>query len=308
MNLSEATLSLEQDPLFEPLPNWTAVTMNQRSPKTTSDLAPFAVYQYLYLLKPSPHLPLPLPGSSQALGRLDIRWRSANGGGKLITSMLGRKVPSNPMDSTPNHNLSNPSHPLIHSGLTFDLRVLPLSPTPIHLNQSFEVRFHLSIRGGKAVQERRLRLAAQFYQHVEEEEQVELGERMEDAITRLPSPTKVNTRPEKDHGRLDIQSSNCVIKVGGSLVELEAVILLNEAGTRALVNQSDLSSPGSSVATVTFAARFLPIATGLLRVGGIRILLLSDNDESTGVAYSQRSDAITVVELDSFVEIFVESG
>lgn len=99
---------------FEPVEGWDALDANHiitppSSSSTTlspaqrqalfaspsdSILPPEAVRQYLFVLTPRLGTPLPLPGSSQALGRLNIRWYGPGGeNGNLTTSMLGRKVP-----------------------------------------------------------------------------------------------------------------------------------------------------------------------------------------------------------------------
>ncbi|KAM0747971.1 DUF974-domain-containing protein [Meredithblackwellia eburnea MCA 4105] len=103
--------------LFVPLEGWTLVdasrvfpptpptsdgdddgTLPLFSPSTSSSLLPpNHTRQYLYILSAPPSSPLPTPGTSQPLGRLDIEWRTANGEkGRLMTSMLGRKVPGQP--------------------------------------------------------------------------------------------------------------------------------------------------------------------------------------------------------------------
>lgn len=97
---------------FEPVDGWDALDLNsvvhsagtpeldpaQRqaffAAPSESILPPEAVRQYLFVLTPRPGTLLPLPGSSQALGRLNIRWYGPGGeNGNLTTSVLGRKVP-----------------------------------------------------------------------------------------------------------------------------------------------------------------------------------------------------------------------
>lgn len=97
---------------FECADGWTAIDMNQSGAITASNenaqlfsgsmalLQPQAIRQYIYVLSPTaiPTFPVPpQPGSSIPLGRLDISWRSQFGEpGRLLTSMLSRRVPGLP--------------------------------------------------------------------------------------------------------------------------------------------------------------------------------------------------------------------
>ncbi|KAL4074696.1 hypothetical protein V8B97DRAFT_2016708 [Scleroderma yunnanense] len=99
---------------FECAEGWTAIDMNQLSGATPDEkthifsgsmalLQPHAVRQYIYVLSPTtiPIFPVLLqPGSIIQLGRLDISWRTQFGEpGRLLTSMLSRRIPGPPPPS-----------------------------------------------------------------------------------------------------------------------------------------------------------------------------------------------------------------
>ncbi|KIM32333.1 hypothetical protein M408DRAFT_20647 [Serendipita vermifera MAFF 305830] len=114
--------NLTQEPLwferldFKPVDGWTAVDGNKLDPSTSSSrsrgfygpgslVQPQDTFQYVYILSPAviPSFPSkPAPGSVIPLGRLDMAWRSNFGEpGRLLTSMLSRKVPAAPPVQAP---------------------------------------------------------------------------------------------------------------------------------------------------------------------------------------------------------------
>lgn len=106
-NLCEQAMSFERV-RFDSTGDWTSHDANHLSSVALSLgaepislfsgeaalLPPGAVRQYLWVLTPTAAASPAAPGASQALGRLDIAWRTPNGEpGRLQTAMLGRKVP-----------------------------------------------------------------------------------------------------------------------------------------------------------------------------------------------------------------------
>ncbi|KAI0085449.1 hypothetical protein BDY19DRAFT_896735 [Irpex rosettiformis] len=94
--------------------------------------------QYIYILSPKVIPPFPVthsPGSIIPLGRLDISWRSSFGEpGRLLTSMLSRRIPLVQVQQGPNS--SQPPIPP------------PKPALPLHLQRSNTVASTPSSRGG----------------------------------------------------------------------------------------------------------------------------------------------------------------
>jgi len=145
---------------FEPVEGWDVTDANyipasSDSPESifTGALAlmqPQDTRQYIYILKPTSTtlVPPPLtPGSIIPLGRLDISWRSPFGEpGRLLTSMLTRKIPFPPMppqppaSAVPSHLKRNtlpgvPGSPTGHVSRpsTPSISSRPISPPPSQL-------------------------------------------------------------------------------------------------------------------------------------------------------------------------------
>ncbi|KAJ7582536.1 DUF974-domain-containing protein [Mycena floridula] len=106
--------NLTQDPLwfetmrFNCVEGWKAddinvIELDDAGPNTL--LQPQDMRQYIYILTPSSPCiepPTHTPGSIIPLGRLDLSWRSSFGEpGRLLTSMLSRRVPLPPPVQTP---------------------------------------------------------------------------------------------------------------------------------------------------------------------------------------------------------------
>ncbi|KAG6878782.1 hypothetical protein C0993_008081 [Termitomyces sp. T159_Od127] len=109
-NLTQAPMYFEKVK-FECVDEWEAEDVNFLDDKDPLFSGPQAlmqpqdIRQYLYILKPkttslsSPTLP---PGTVVPLGRLDIFWRSSFGEpGRLLTSMLSRRIPMPPTMQVP---------------------------------------------------------------------------------------------------------------------------------------------------------------------------------------------------------------
>lgn len=313
-NLTEHALSFEKM-LFEPMQDWTAEAIERATVKTVEDdlLPPQAVHQYLYILQPSPALLPALPGSAEPLGRLDIAWRSANGGGgKLMTSLLGRKVPElggAGAGSISSRELSTSSSRIIIPGLDFDLSVSPLASTPV-LGKSFQLEFTLKVRESSASsassrgRKRRIRLAAQFYKLVEgranDEQEWDESSALSETSMTLPAPVKYVRRRDGDTSRVvEVEKSQRVIKMGSSLLELEEITLSSEGEADAV--QSAISSRSSST-VIAFSAALMPVELGLIEIGGIRILLLHDDESELN------GEAKIVVEMDIYTTVYITSS
>ncbi|PVG02984.1 DUF974-domain-containing protein [Serendipita vermifera] len=114
--------NLTQEPMwfekleFRPVDGWTSVDSktSDQSPKIMDEtegrspnslVHPQDTIQYVYTLMPAmiPVFPVkPVPGSVIPLGRLDMVWRSTFGEpGRLLTSMLSRRVPQAPSIQIP---------------------------------------------------------------------------------------------------------------------------------------------------------------------------------------------------------------
>ncbi|KAF9036963.1 DUF974-domain-containing protein [Hymenopellis radicata] len=101
--------------IFESVDGWEAQDANKVSGGREEDglfsasmelMHPQDMRQYIYVLKPSTltlEPPIYTPGTSIPLGRLDLSWRSSYGEpGRLLTSMLSRRIPL--PSSTPKPN------------------------------------------------------------------------------------------------------------------------------------------------------------------------------------------------------------
>ncbi|KAF9228765.1 DUF974-domain-containing protein [Gyrodon lividus] len=78
-------------------------------------MQPQAIRQYIYILSPTTVPTFPIshqPGTIVPLGRLDISWRSQFGEpGRLLTSMLSRRIPGPQQLPQPQPQLPVPQHP-----------------------------------------------------------------------------------------------------------------------------------------------------------------------------------------------------
>ncbi|KAH8829628.1 DUF974-domain-containing protein [Flagelloscypha sp. PMI_526] len=114
---------------LEPTESWTSVDFNESIDEHCNALMqPQDVRQYVYLLSPKSFDAVPptlTPGTVIPLGRLDIAWRSSFGEpGRLLTSMLSRRI-----HAPPPNGLQNPA-PAIPPHLKRPQPIRPQSPGP----------------------------------------------------------------------------------------------------------------------------------------------------------------------------------
>jgi hypothetical protein len=83
------------------------------------------------------------------------------------------------------------------------------------------------------------------------------------------------------------------MRLGGEVVGLGEVVVGGEAGAEAVKE---------------FRVRYLPLATGLIRVGGLRVLLLENEAEAAdhGPAEGMERMARVVWEAETIAEVWVE--
>ncbi|KAI9466032.1 DUF974-domain-containing protein [Lactarius psammicola] len=130
---------------FEPAPGWDVQDVNllpdgQRTlfSGPMAMMQPQDTRQYIYILSETnpPSIPTQYaPGTVLPLGRLDISWRSSFGEpGRLLTSMLSRRIPVPPNQPPPRLQQQQQQHPQHMSALPLHLQrsttVTGLSPHP----------------------------------------------------------------------------------------------------------------------------------------------------------------------------------
>lgn len=147
--------NLTQNPIqfesmgFEAAENWNLDTSHSQEPMTL--MQPQDIRQYLYILIPTHINPLPPahpPGTVMPLGRLDLAWRSPFGEpGRLLTSMLSRRIPLQPAPTQPpsalpphlrrnNAHVPTPSRP--QSPITNSRPGTPKVDYPVRKNTSVD--------------------------------------------------------------------------------------------------------------------------------------------------------------------------
>lgn len=231
-------------------------------------------------------------------------------------------------------------------GLTFELLVESIKPEQILREVPFEIRFALKVRdlapsNGRA---RRVRLAAQHVQWVTaggmgSPAPVVAGLSDSgppslvvppssapplDLTTALP-PTAASTVLPPPFPLLSAASpptpgpkpSREILRLGNAVVHLDELFLNAPPLPEAASLAGDAAAPPPppnrrESATAEFKMRFLPTEVGLMRVGGLRILLL-ENEEVGAVAVKpaeggRQTSARVVSEHEVIAEVWVSSG
>jgi len=309
---------------FNPLPEWElveAITPSTGGPGVEDSLEPGDTRQFLFRLrkKPGAEEDEGLPGTNQALGRLDIAWTTPNGEtGRLTTSLLGRKIPQNSSTSS-----------LISTGQSMGVKTVSIKPktvgslastSTLRVEEPFTITFRAHLSDGT------LKMPSLFAQYLTTSRDIDPIssvappvdpvdiERSRTStstprqsfdsrpVSPLPPPAPPipsisatsKGLPPPFSSRLTPNPSSSVLLLGPSTVRLTP---LSGEGSEAAKARGD---------DYEFSFSFIPVSSGRIALGGLRLLI--EEGEGTGDGHGQGTEArglSTIQECMSIGEVWI---